>query len=152
MTEPIAFTSATPRFNLPVLFAAQAQKEFFVNEAHAIIDAITHPVVQGTSTTAPASPAEGDAWIVAAPAEGDWVGHEDAIATFSGGQWIFVPPTPGMQAFDSAASRRTVYSDGWSWASEPTTPSGGSTVDIEARAAIDQVIDAMRQFGIFSPI
>lgn len=34
MTEPVVFTSASPRFAIPLLFAGQAQKEVFVNEAH----------------------------------------------------------------------------------------------------------------------
>ena len=38
MTTPINFTTTTGRFNLPLLFAAQAQKEVYVNEALAIVD------------------------------------------------------------------------------------------------------------------
>ena len=53
MTDPVDFGSMTPRFELPLLFAAQAQKEFFVNEAHSLVDALLHPVVKGTTPTPP---------------------------------------------------------------------------------------------------
>ena len=151
MAEPINFTSTTPRFNLPVLFPGQAQREFFVNQAHAILDAIIQPVIEGMATAAPSSPAEGEAWIVLTPAEGNWAGHEDAIATFTAGEWLFTPPAQGMQAFARDASRRIFYMNGWNEAGEPSSPSGGSIVDTEARTAIEQIIGALRQIGVFSP-
>ena len=151
MAEPISFTSTTPRLNLPVLFPGQAQKEFYVNKAHAILDAIIHPVIEGMATEAPPSPAEGEGWIVLAPAQGDWADHDDTIATFTAGEWLYTPPTQGMQVFDRVASRRMFYMNGWIEAAEPTSPNGGSVVDTEARTAIEQIIGALRQIGVFSP-
>lgn len=151
MADPINFSSTTPRYNLPVLFPGQAQKEFFVNQAHAILDTIIQPVIVGMANTAPLFPADGDAWIVLAPAEGSWTGHENAIATFAAGQWLFTPPVEGMQAFDRDTSRRVYYINGWTYAEEPISPNGGNMIDVEARTAIEQIIGALRQMGVFSP-
>ncbi|SMQ69264.1 hypothetical protein SAMN06297468_1479 [Altererythrobacter xiamenensis] len=41
--------------------------------------------------------------------------------------------------------------NGWTHAEEPSPPSGGSIIDIEARTAIEQIIGALRQIGVFSP-
>ena len=100
MTEPVAFDTTTPRQALPMLVAGQAQKEFFVNEAFARIDALLHPVVEGVASTPPASPAPGESWVVADPASDEWAGHAHALASWDGGQWTFCAPTEGLQVFD----------------------------------------------------
>ena len=38
MSDPIRLDGATARFDLPLLFAGQAQKEVFVNQALAVIE------------------------------------------------------------------------------------------------------------------
>jgi hypothetical protein len=74
MTDPIPFPSATPRFGLPLLFPGQARKEFFVNEAHALTDALLACVVEGEAPAPPSTAGEGTSWLVASSATGDWPG------------------------------------------------------------------------------
>ncbi len=150
MPNPVEFTATTPRFALPLLFASQFQKEFFVNEAHRLLDALAHPAVEGLGSTPPATPQEGDAWLVTATAQGDWVGQEDKLAAHIGGSWLFVPPQLGMQVYRKDIGQLTFYSGAWGLATEPTTPSGGTTVDVEARNAVSTLIAALRSVGIFA--
>ena len=152
MAEPVTFTSATPRFSLPYLFAAQAQKEFFVNQAHARTDAIMHAVVLGTAPSPPANPNDGECWIVASSGQSEWAGKDDALACYVAGSWLFVSPVPGMQAYDQSAGRRCFFDGGWATATDAQLPEGGATIDAEARSAIQQIIDALKQIGVFSSI
>lgn len=71
MSDPFLFDSTTPRFGLPLLFAGQAQKEAFVNEAHALADALIHCAVEGEATAPPGAPVDGTSWLVGSPATGD---------------------------------------------------------------------------------
>ncbi|MBH5321545.1 DUF2793 domain-containing protein [Aurantiacibacter sediminis] len=148
MTDPISFSSATPRFSLPKLFAAQAQKEVFVNEALARIDLLLHPVVEGVSDIPPSSPTDGESWIVGAAPTGDWIGHENAIASFQSGNWLFANPSGGMIVYDTAASASARFDNGWTYAAAISAPSGGSTQDAEARAAIAALIASLQTAGI----
>lgn len=147
MTDPVEFTSTTPRFGLPLLFAGQAQKEFFVNEAYRLLDFLLHPVVEGESNVPPASPVEGEAWIVGANAQGVWLGHEDDIAAYVGEQWLFASPAIGMRVHSKANNQYSVFNAGWQTPSNPTAPSGGATIDAEARATISELIETLREGG-----
>lgn len=148
MTEPISFTSASPRFSLPLLFAGQAQKEFYVNEAHALTDALLHCAVEGEATDPPAAPAPGDCWIVAATASGAWVGQENSIACFQAGNWLFVAPRNGLRAYNQVSGQEWLYANGWQIPQPIAVPTGGATVDAEARAAISAILAALQQNGV----
>ena len=104
MTDPISFTSTTPRYGLPLLFAGQSQKEFYVNEAHALADALLRAACEGESADPPATPAEGETWLVASAATGDWAGADGKIASRQSGNWLFAVPADGMRMFDQYVS------------------------------------------------
>lgn len=148
MTDPISFASATPRFALPMLFAAQAQKETFVNEAHVLTDALLHPVVEGESNAEPVSPLNGECWLVGAAPSGTFATHEDAIACHHEGQWLFAAPIEGMAVFDRSSGQFRHYHDGWASVSAISPPSGGAVADQEAREAINSILDALAVAGI----
>lgn len=132
----------TPRFALPLLAVAQAQKEVTHNEALTLLDALIHAAVEaGPLATPPAAPAEGQCWIVAAAPTGAWTGHENAIAIRTGGGWRFAPPREGMRVTRLADGARLRF-DGGAWAAPGAVgaASGGSTIDSEARSAISTLI------------
>ena len=149
MTEPISFPSATPRFALPLLFAGQAQKEFSVNEAHALTDALLHAACDGEAADPPAAPVEGEAWLVAPGATGDWAGQDGKLAARQAGNWLFAAPTEGMRLFDRSTGQVLLYRGGWQRPAAPSAPSGGAVVDVEARAAIAGLLSALAEAGVF---
>ena len=157
--------NATPRFQLPFILPGQAQKELYHNEALSRIDcALQASVEQGAVTALPSTPALGQSWIVAAPAEGVWTGKEAHIAWWTEGGWRFLMPQPGTCVWNKAGDHWLHYRDGqWSDGELPATklvvgglqvvgarqppvisPSGGTSIDVEARAAIDALIATLR--------
>jgi len=96
----------------------------------------------------PALPDEGDCYRVTAPALLGWAGCEDHLAIRIGGSWHFIPPREGMTLFDRAADNRLFFQSGWQNAQAPAIPSGGAVIDVEARAAIGQLIEALRDGGL----
>lgn len=151
MTEPIAFQNLSPRHGLPLLFAAQAQKEVVLNESLARIDGLLHPSVEGELAEPPADPQEGLCWLVAVPAAGAWEGHDGAIATFSGGDWLFVGPRDGMTCWQAATRQRLLYDNGWMAPARPALPTGGGTIDSEARGTLEAIVNALTEAGFFPP-
>jgi Protein of unknown function (DUF2793) len=141
----------TARHALPNLFVSQAQKEVTHNEALARIDALLHPVVQDNLTAPPTALVEADdgkCWLIAAPAIGIWSGKERQIARWSGGSWRYLLPVDGMAIWHAIDQVRFFYIDGdWVSSSAIANPSGGATVDIEARAAIVAILDHLRQIS-----
>jgi hypothetical protein len=149
MTDPISFTSATPRFALPLLFAGQAQKEFYLNEAHALADALLHAACEGETAEPPVSPAEGEAWLVASGASGEWTGQDGKVASYQAGNWLFAAPNDGMRLFDRATGQMLLHRGSWVRAAAPSSPVGGAVIDVEARAAIADLIAALADAGVF---
>lgn len=92
----------------------------------------------------PSDPPEGHSYRILAGANNEWAGHDDEIALWIGGAWEFVTPSIGLSVFDQAEGIQLRYDGSWQSAIEPSTPTGGSTIDTEARAAISELIDALR--------
>ena len=148
MADPITFPSTTTNFEFPLLFSGQAQKEFFLNQSISLIDAMLAATAVQTIGSPPASPTEGECYIVDPTPSGDWAGHQDQIAIRIGGDWHFVPPHDGMSVFDQDAGVTKHYDGGWVAASQVAQPTGGSSVDAEARAAISALLGELRKLGI----
>ena len=148
MTDPYSFASTTPRLSLPNLFVAQAQKEITVNEAFALIDALVHSAVEGEANDPPVGPTDGECWLVGDTPSGDWTARAGMIASRQAGSWLFMQPVEGMVVFDKAAGQSARYDGAWQRAAAVTTPTGGTTEDSEARAAIVELVAALQFSGI----
>jgi hypothetical protein len=161
--------TASARFALPFILPGQAQKELFHNEALTAVDSLLHAAVEGAPLAVPpTAPEPGQCWIVAAGAGGAWAGKGHALASWTVGGWRFSAPVPGMTAWNKAAGH-WLHWNGTVWKSgevpaaklvvggqqvvgerQPAvpSPSGGTIIDAEARAALDSVIVALRSHGL----
>jgi hypothetical protein len=162
-------SDATPRFALPYIFPGQAQKEQFHNEALVLADGLLHPAIEdGPLAAPPPSPQPGQIWLVAPSATGAWAGQSNRVAIWSEAGWRFVLPTSGMRVWKKPAGVDLRWS-GTAWISgevpaaklmiggvqvvgsrQPSvpSPSGGTTIDAEARTAVAAVIVAVRSHGL----
>lgn len=158
----------TPRLGLPCIVPGQAQKEIFHNEALARIDLIVHAVVEGTRNDPPAAAAEGQAWIVGAAPSGDWASKQNMLAAWTDGGWRFVGPVERMAVWNRTRDCWVHWlGSAWSGGEYPVaslviggkkvvgerqpavpSPSGGTIIDQEARAAIHALTATLKSHGL----
>jgi hypothetical protein len=155
------------RHGMPFLVAGQAQKEVTHNEALQAIDMKLHLGVASRSVSeAPDTPVAGDAYIVPSGATGVWSGAEGSIALFDGFGWAYSVPVRGSVAWVADERCMVVWEGSWSsgWpvsslivgtrvlfgapAIAISGPQGGTVVDAEARAALLDLLSALRDQGI----
>jgi hypothetical protein len=113
-------TDATPRASVPLLSAAQAQKHVTHNDALLEFDALLCcRILDRDLSDPPASPADGDAYLVKAAGTGLWTGQDGNIAYAIDGGWRFYTPFGGLSAFIADEAVMLVYTaSGWAdWAS-----------------------------------
>ena len=113
-------SDATTHLLLPYILAAQAQKHVTHNEALRLLDGLVQLSVLDRDLTAPpGSPADGDRYIVASGATGDWAGWDLNVALWTDGAWLRLPPRTGWRAWVEDEGLLLVY-DGAGWIG--TTP------------------------------
>ena len=118
----------------------------------------------------PVSAAEGTTYIIGSAPTGTWSGKAGQLANMSAGGWRFIEPADGMSALIKTNGLRADYRSGaWtigkvaaaqleiggvqvvgSQGAAIVSPSGGSTVDSEARSAIGLILAALRQHGLIA--
>ncbi|MGY6638405.1 MAG: DUF2793 domain-containing protein [Erythrobacter sp.] len=148
MTAFGEFPSTTPQLGLPLLFVGQSQKEFFVNQSLAVLDALASRTIVASLASPPADPHEGDCFRVVAPAVDGWADREDCLALRVGGDWHFIAPQQGMMIHDASQKQCLHFDSSWHSASLPAGATGGASIDAEARALLAQVIDALAKLGL----
>ena len=90
----------TTHLLLPYILAAQAQKHVTHNEALRLLDVMVQLSVLDRDLTAPpASPADGDRYMVASGATGLWAGWDLNVTTWVDGIWMRLVPRPGWLAW-----------------------------------------------------
>lgn len=161
----------TERLSLPLLSPGQAQKELFHNEALQLLDSLVAPAVEeGPTNDPPASPVIGLCYLIGEAPTGEWIDYKNYLAAYTSAGWRFLPPASGMAIFvKSSSTVATFGSAGWemgvlrgsqllidgdqvvgSRGPAIADPSGGSSVDAEARAAIAAILATLRQHGLIS--
>jgi hypothetical protein len=147
MADPL-FESRTARLGLPLLYAGQIQKELFLNESLARIDGLLFCAIEGEANAPPANPGGGQAWLVGAAPTGPWTGQAGAIAIWQSGNWLFQAPRPGLRLLNRSTGQDIRFTTAWQSASRPPTPTGGTTVDAQARAALAALYDSLTIAGV----
>lgn len=159
------------RLGAPFIQAAQIEKSATHNEGLALLDIAASAAVDGFLVdTPPAAPSLGDCYVIGASPSGDWSDHAHALAGYTGGGWRFIAAIEGLSAFDKGSGETVVFKSG-AWEKgharaaklsiggnqvvgpqlgAVTDPSGGTTVDAEARAAITAVLARLRQHGLIA--
>jgi hypothetical protein len=102
--------------NLAISFLeqSQSQKEVTINEALVRLDAILNRgAIDKDIATPPVSPVNGDTYIIAATATGDWFGKENQITFYHQG-WKFIAPQEGLQIWVNDEDKFYVF-DGSVW-------------------------------------
>jgi len=148
---PVAasLAAATPRHGLPYLYPGQAQKEVFVNQAHALIDALLHPAIEGEASAPPPDPVSGETWLIGHGSTAEWEGHAGQLGIYLGEQWLFIIPRAGMLVLDKGSGQQIRFTDRWERPAVPPVPNGGDTIDREARDTLAILVEAMKSAGIF---
>lgn len=112
-------STTTPKLGIVEVAPSQSQPEVPINAALRALEMYAQlTVINSTTTAPPGSPADGDAYIVAASPTGVWTGHAKHIAYYSGTAWKFLVPKEGWIAYDAGAAAFKKYvSAAWASAS-----------------------------------
>lgn len=140
----------TVRWALPLLAVAQAQKEITHNEALTLLDVLVQSAVEdGPQAAPPIAPDIGQCWIVGAAPTGAWAAQAGALALWTSGGWRFVVPRTGMRLTRlSDGARLRFEATGWVEPTLVANPAGGTSVDVEARAAIEALKIGLAAHGL----
>lgn len=150
---------STARLGLPLLVAGQGQKEITHNEALVLLDAVIGCIVERRDLAAPpVGAADGQCWLVPDGASGEWTGRGGQVAVSTSGGWRYLqaPDGMGLSVRQSGEQLRRL-SGLWQLvaplgapAASVALPTGGATVDSEARAAIGTLVQRLQALGLLA--
>lgn len=138
----------SPNLGLPYILAAQAQKHVTHNEAVRTLDALVHLAVLDRDLAAPpASPADGDRYIVAQGASGAWSAHGGEIAVWQDGAWAFFAPREGWIAWIVDENAALAW-DGSAWGG---IASGSSSLQNVPLVGVNATADMTNRLSVAGP-
>ena len=105
----------TANLSLPFLISNQAQKHVTLNESLRALDGLVQAsILSRADADPPVYPSEGDRYLVAASATGDWAGQEGNLALYADGGWLFYAPQTGWRIWVEDEALFLVH-DGTNW-------------------------------------
>ena len=127
-------------------------------------------VEEGPRNSPPSAPAEGASYIVGTSPSGAWSGQAGRIAAWDSSGWRFLAPGEGCSLWVKAAGVHACYRSGGgvvgtvagdrltvggqqvvgARAAAIASPTGGTTIDSEARAAVAAILAALRTHGLIA--
>lgn len=100
---------------MPYLAAAQNQKHITLNSSLSRLDILVQlSVASKMQTVKPVSPLEGDHYIIASGATGDWSGLDDKLALYQDGAWVEIQPKNGWCCWVDDEQKLYIF-DGSAW-------------------------------------
>ncbi len=136
------------KLSLPYLQASQAQKHVTHNEALRILDSVVQlSVLAADQTDPPATPADGDRYLLPAGATGVWAGEDGKIAVWNDAAWSFLaPPNSGWLAWVEAVDQLHAY-DGTDW----VQAGGAGDLQNLDHVGINTTADATNRLAVSAP-
>jgi hypothetical protein len=112
----------------------------------------------------------GSCYLIGDTPSGDWAQYPDHLAAFGSAGWRYVPPLVGLSVvIKSTGALASFQTEGWEIGTirgsqvvidgNPVVgpqyaaiagPSGGSTVDTEARVTLEQILASLRHHGLIA--
>ncbi|WP_421704857.1 DUF2793 domain-containing protein [Aliiroseovarius sp.] len=135
------------KLSLPYLQASQAQKHVTHNEALRILDSVVQlSVIAADQTDPPATPADGDRYLLPAGATGDWAGEDGKIAVWNDAAWSFLAPNSGWLAWVENVDQLQAW-DGATW----VQAGGAGDLQNLDHVGINTTADATNRLAVSAP-
>lgn len=135
------------KLSLPYLQASQAQKHVTHNEALRILDSVVQlSVIAADQTDPPATPADGDRYLLPAGATGAWAGQDGKVAVWNETAWSFLAPNTGWLAWVENIDQLQAW-DGAAW----VQAGGAGDLQNLDHVGINTTADATNRLAVASP-
>jgi hypothetical protein len=138
----------TPNLTMPYILPSQAQKHVTHNDALRVIDTIVQLCILTRNLAIPPETAnDGDRYLVADEAGGEWSSQDGKLAVMLDGAWYFHQPVAGWRLWVADENRLLIYNGSvWSDIFEHI-----SQLQHMAMLGIGVAADATNRFSVQSP-
>jgi hypothetical protein len=137
----------TTHLKLPYILASQAQKHVTHNEAIRLLDALVQmSAISRSESDPPASPNDGDRYIVASGGTGAWAGWDLNVAYWVDGAWMKLVPQLGWRAWVVDEARLVIWT-GAAWEPVEGIPESGAVIQNAALIGLGTAADAQNPFS-----